>query len=104
MPITTPHSSTSCHNCVMPSDNNIPPMTIDSEINIMRRTPKRFMKAAANGPMPPNSRNRIASAPLISAALQPNSFCNGTIRTPGAPTAPATTSMVRKVVPATAQP
>ncbi len=79
-------------------------MTIDSEISIIRRTPKRFMKAAAKGPMPPNSRKRIASAPEISAALQPNSFCSGTMNTPGAPTAPATTSMVRKVVPATAQP
>ena len=32
---------------------------------------------------------RIDSAEEISAVLQPNSFCSGTMKTPGAPTVPA---------------
>jgi hypothetical protein len=68
------------------------------------RTPKRFMKAAAKGAISPNSSSRTASADEISEVAQPNSFCSGRISTPGAPTAPAVTSMVRKVTAATAQP
>lgn len=104
MPMTTPHSRTSCHNRVMPMDSNSPTTMIASETSIIRRTPKRFMKAAANGPIPPKRRKRMASAPEMSAVLQPNSLCRGMMNTPGAPTAPATTSMVRKVAASTAQP
>ncbi len=32
---------------------------------------------------------RIDSAEEISAVVQPNSFCSGTMKTPGAPTVPA---------------
>ena len=46
----------------------------------------------------------IASAEEISDGFQPNSFSSGTINTPGAPTAPAVTSMVRNVATTTAQP
>jgi hypothetical protein len=69
-----------------------------------RRMPKRLMKAAANGPIKPNSTRRMAKAEEISDVLQPNSSCRGPISTPGVPTAPAVTSMVRKVVAATTQP
>ena len=77
---------------------------INKAVRTIRRTPKRFMKAAANGPMRPNRANRIASAEEISDGFQPNSFSSGTINTPGAPTAPAVTSMVRNVATTTAQP
>ena len=62
-----------------------------------RRTPKRFMKAAANGPNNPNSKMRSASAEEICASSQPNSCSSGTISTPGVPIAAAVTSSVRKV-------
>ena len=68
------------------------------------RTPKRLMKAAANGAISPNSISRTASANEMSAALQPNSFCSGPMKTPGAPMAPAVASMTTKVAPATTQP
>ncbi len=69
-----------------------------------RRTPNRFMNAAANGPKKPNNNRRIASAVEICALSQPNSCSSGTISTPGAPIAAAVTSMVKKVVPTTTQP
>jgi hypothetical protein len=40
---------------------------------------------------------RIEIAEEISAVLQPNSCCNGTMNTPVPPTAPAITKAVRKV-------
>ena len=46
----------------------------------------------------------MASADEISAVSQPNSRCSGRMSTPGAPTAPAVASMVRKVTAATTQP
>ncbi|MHC2666056.1 hypothetical protein ACVINX_006841 [Bradyrhizobium diazoefficiens] len=36
--------------------------------------------------------------------LQPNSFCRGTMNTPGAPTVPALISAARKVTPTITQP
>ena len=69
-----------------------------------RRTPNRFMNAAANGPKKPNNKRRIASAVEICALPQPNSCSSGTISTPGAPIAAAVTSMVKKVAPTTTQP
>jgi hypothetical protein len=62
------------------------------------------MNAAANGPMSPNNSSRSARAEEIAAVDQPNSRCSGNSKTPGAPTAPAVTSMVRKVVATTTQP
>ncbi len=47
---------------------------------------------------------RIDSAEEISALLQPNSFCSGTMNTPGAPTVPAEISAARKVTPTITQP
>ena len=40
----------------------------------------------------------------MAAVDQPNSRCSGSSNTPGAPTAPAVTSMVMKVVVTTTQP
>ena len=104
MPTTKPHNSTSCHTCVIASET-MRPVTIRTAALIMtRRSPKRFIKAAANGPNKPNSSRRMANAVEICALAQPNSCSNGTISTPGAPIAPAVTSMVRKVTATTTQP
>jgi hypothetical protein len=54
--------------------------------------------------MRPNNNNRIAMADEMAAVDQPNSRCSGRSSTPGAPTAPAVTSIVRKVVATTTQP
>ena len=103
-PITTPHNRKSCHNRDIPSDRRMPPEMMPSETSIIRLTPNRFMKAAAKGPIRPNSRKRMARAAEISDALQPNSCCRGTMNTPGAPMVPATVSMVRNVTPRTTSP
>ena len=54
--------------------------------------------------MRPNSSSRIASAEEMADVDQPNSRSSGSISTPGAPTAAAVSSMVRKVAKTTAQP
>jgi hypothetical protein len=54
--------------------------------------------------MRPNSSNRTAMAEEMAAVDQPNSRCSGSSSTPGAPTAPAVTSIVRKVAATTTQP
>ncbi len=94
----------SCHTCVIASEARSPPRISASAQMITRRTPKRFMNAAANGPNKPNSKMRSASAEEICALSQPNSCSSGTISTPGVPMAPAVTSMVRKVTATTTQP
>ena len=103
-PMTTPQSRTICQTSVMKKDATIPPAIIASAVAVTCRTPKRFMKAAANGPSRPNSISRIASAVEISALVQPNSSCRGSSSTPAEPSAPAVASMVRKVTPAATQP
>jgi hypothetical protein len=78
--------------------------TITSADSVTLRNPKRLCRAAANGAISPNRMKRIDSAEEISAADQPNSFCNGTMNTPGAPTVPAVITAVRKVTPTVTQP
>ena len=68
------------------------------------RTPKRFISAAENGPIKPNSTRRTAKAVDMSEFRQPNSASSGRSMTPGAPSAPAVASMVRNVTAATTQP
>ena len=63
----------SCQTCVMASDASSPPAISTAAQIITRRSPKRFMKAAANGPNNPNSKRRSASADEICALSQPNS-------------------------------
>ena len=103
-PTTIPQSRTSCHTSVITNEPARPAMIRSRAAVTTRRMPKRFMNAAANGPMSPNSTSRIAKANEMSAFCQPNSRCRGTIITPGAPRAPAVASMVRKVVATTTQP
>src|SRR5437763_1386307 len=66
--------------------------------------PNRLSNAAANGAISPNSASRINSAAEMAAVVQPNSFCSGRMKTPGAPAAPAETSAVTKVTATTTQP
>ena len=62
------------------------------------------MSAAAKGAIRPNRMKRIDSAEEISAVVQPNSCCSGTMKTPGAPTVPAVIKVVKNVTPTITQP
>ena len=104
MPTITPQSRKSCHSVVIHSEQKMPAPINVSATAATRLTPNRFMKAAANGPSSPKSTRRIAKADEMSDVDHPNSVCSGPIRTPGAPTAPAVTSIVRKVTLATTHP
>ncbi len=103
-PTTIPQNSIRCHTAliiIVP----MMPSTISVTAKITTgRTPKRLMKAAANGPIRPNSISRIASAMEMSAFDHPNSCCSGSRITPDAPIAPAVASMMRKVTPTTTHP
>ena len=70
---------------------------------IVRRTPKRSMIAAANGPTAPYSSRLTPIAKEIVARDQPNSASNGTIKTPGAARTPAVSSATTKTSPAMTQ-
>lgn len=104
MPTATPHSRTSCQIWLMNSEAPRPAMMMDNAASTTRRTPNLFIKAAAKGPIKPNSAKRMARAADTSSRRQPNSFSSGLMKTPGAPTAPAVTSMTRNVTPTTTQP
>ena len=103
-PTTMPHRTMSCQTRVIVSEARKAVAINAQAAMITRRTPKRFMNAAANGPNNPYNRIRSASAEEICASLQPNSCSSGTISTPGVLIAAAVTSMVRKVTATTTQP
>ena len=104
MPTPTPHSSKRCQRLVIQSEATRQAATIACATSTTFRTPYLFISAAANGAMMPNRKKRTASAAEISEVDQPNSFCSGMMKMPGAPTAPAMISPERKVAPATTQP
>jgi hypothetical protein len=64
---------------------------------MMRRTPKRFISAAAKGPIRPYINRLIETANEIVARDQPNSFSSGTIRMLGTERTPAATMSATKV-------
>ena len=52
-PTTTPHSSTNCQAwCIAGESATAPPVSSSARV-IVRRTPKRSIRAAANGPTSP---------------------------------------------------
>ena len=53
MPMNTPQSSHSCHGCVIRVVRPLATPTTTSAVATVRRTPKRSMKAAANGAVSP---------------------------------------------------
>ena len=104
VPTTTPHSSTSCQGAVISGVKATPDATSTSDITMVVRTPRRSMKAAANGPISPYRIRLIATANEMVARDQPNSCSTGTIRMLGMERMPAATSSVTKVIPATYHP
>src|SRR5471032_2804336 len=86
-PSITPHSTTSCQNCVIRVASARPPATSDSAVTTTLRSPKRSIRMAENGPIRPNSTKRTASADEICSVSQPNSLLKGCIMAPGRPSA-----------------
>ena len=66
-------------------------------VTMMRRSPKRAMKIAANGPSSPNRAKRTANTDESSSVLQPNSLPSGCSIAPGRPSAAAVVSIAKKV-------
>ena len=102
-PTRTPHNSTRCHSDRMSVVAATAPVITASAASRTRRTPNRFITAAANGPISPNSAMLIATANEIAVRFHPNSVSSGTIRTPGVARTPAPTSRITKVTAATTQ-
>ena len=73
-PTRTPQSATSCQSWVMAIEARMPATTMPIAVTTTGRTPKRLMKAAANGAIRPKKASRMARATEMSAVLQPNSF------------------------------
>jgi hypothetical protein len=61
------------------------------------------MVEAANGPISPKSAMFTATAPEMTARLQPNSCSSGTMNKPGVARTPAVMSSTTKVTAATIQ-
>ena len=55
----------------------MPATIIATAVTTTGRTPKRLMKAAANGAISPYKASRTARATEICSVLQPNSFSSG---------------------------
>ena len=65
IPTTTPHRATSSQTCVMAIEARMPATIIATAETTTGRTPKRLMKAAANGAIRPNRASRTARATEI---------------------------------------
>ena len=61
------------------------------------------MSAAAKGPVNPNNTRLMKTANEMTARFQPNSFCSGTIKTPGVARNPAAPMRATNVTAATIQ-
>jgi hypothetical protein len=70
-----------------------------NENSITRRTPKRSMRLAMNGPHRPYNTRLIETAIETVTRVQPNSCSMGRIRTAGVARMPAVTSSARNVTP-----
>src|SRR5882757_5313334 len=102
-PTSTPQHSTSCHAAVMNTVSPLPAATTTNAATTTRRTPKRSIRAAANGAVSPNSAMLIAMASEMVPTDQPNSARSGSISTPGVARNAAAPTRARKVAAATAQ-
>ena len=77
--------------------------TVVSAPTVTTRSPKRSIRAAANGPVRPKRMRLIETAIEITARFQPNSFCSGTISTLGVARNPAAPMSAMNVTAATIQ-
>ena len=85
----------------MPIVSNAETAIVARATETMRRTPKRSIRAAANGaPSPKQSRLSETASPIVSW-LQPYSWCNGISRTPVTDRKPDAITSARKETAAT---
>ena len=102
-PTSTPHSRTSCQLAVMNTLSADPVAISMSAADSTGRTPKRSIRAAANGAVRPN---RVMLTDIASPTVpcdQPNSWCSGVIITPGTERKPAAPRIATKLTAATTQ-
>ena len=102
-PTSTPHSSTSCQLVVMTTDSAEPVAISTRAAESTGRTPRRSIRAAANGAVRPNSVMLTDMASPTVPCDQPNSWCRGFIITPGTERKPAAPRIAMKLTAATTQ-
>ena len=100
-PTTTPHSRYSCHGAFITVVRRAPVATVIRAPTVTTRSPKRSIRAAANGPVSPNKMRLIETAMEMMARFQPNSSCSGTISTLGVARNPAAPISATNVTAAT---
>ena len=103
-PTSTPQHSTSCHSVRICVD-----IATDAARRAMAHrttlfSPQRSITDAANGPMRPKRAMLTATAPEMTARLQPNSLSSGTKKRPGVARTPAVMSSTANVTSATIHP
>ena len=102
-PSTNPHSTNSCHSCVTAEASAIALAISVADVTMMRRSPKRPTKMAANGPSRPNRAKRTANTEDSWSVVQPNSLDRGLSMTPGRPSAADVVSIAKNVTAAMTQ-
>ena len=102
-PTSTPQNSTSCQLAVIVVDSAEPAAINSSAADSTGRTPKRSIRAAANGAVRPNSVMLTDMASPTVPWDQPNSWCRGFIITPGTERKPAAPRIAMKLTAATTQ-
>ena len=102
-PTSRPQQRISCQGSVMKTVSPLPTATMSSAKVTTGRTPKRSIRAAANGEIRPKSIRLSDTAEPMSPCDQPNSSCSGSISTPGTDRKAAAPTSVTKATAATTQ-
>ena len=102
-PTTSPQLRMSCQGSVMKTVSPLPAATMSSAKVTTGRTPKRSIRAAANGEIRPKSIRLSDTAEPMSPCDQPNSSWSGSISTPGTERNAAAPTRVTKATAATTQ-
>ena len=102
-PISSPHVSRICQDWFTRTVSALPAPISTRATAVTARMPKRSIRAAANGAVRPKSTRLMLTAAESTVVDQPNSFCSGTISTPGAARKPAAPTSARNATAATIQ-
>ncbi len=102
-PISSPQVSRICQDWLTKTVSAEPSPIRQRAKDVTLRTPKRSIRAAANGAVKPNRTRLMLTARDSTVVDQPNSSCSGTMSTPGAARKPAAPTKARKATAATIQ-
>ena len=102
-PISRPQVSRICHDWFTSTVRALPAPISTRAVAVTARMPNRSISAAANGAVSPKRTRLMLTAADSTVVDQPNSCCNGTIRTPGAARKPAAPTSARNATAATIQ-